>query len=201
MNTTEISNAWRGIALSGAGLERNIFLETIWTVTQTFNEWQSQWVKTFWNYRNCLSEKKSIQNIRKTTFNFWKNTQEVTTAQCHGTGTLQRKSRRNAFKQLSIQTPPPQTHDKWLVIVINNHGGFTTYRKHTEFKQHYALYPTANCNIWTFGIAAVPVYTHSLVTGTANIIPLAIVNSLHYSCGCLITSPPWSCFLYLFHWQ
>lgn len=77
-----------------------------------------------------------------------------------------------------------------MASVVNNYGGFTTYEKSTEFKQCHALYPTANCSIWTVGTAAVLVYSHSLVTGTTISIPPRIVNLLHYLCCCLITSPP-----------
>lgn len=113
--------------------------------------------------------KKSIQNMMRTTSNFWKHTWEITTAQRHGTGTLQGQSRRNALNQLRIQHCPP-LHEKGLLIVVrNNNGGFTTYENHTEFKQCYTLYPTVNCNNWMLGTAAVPVYTHHLVAGTANI--------------------------------
>lgn len=86
-NTLEIYTGWRGIAPNCAGFEWSGFSGIIWTVTQAF-PWMT--VSIGWDILKLLEpfvEKKIkkyyIQNIKKTTFNFWKNTQEVTMAQCH----------------------------------------------------------------------------------------------------------------------
>lgn len=59
----------------------------------------------------CLKKKNPSRISGKKPFNFWNNTQEITMAQCHGTGTLQRvrveemRSINSAFKPL----PPKLT--------------------------------------------------------------------------------------------
>lgn len=133
-----------------------------------------------------------MQNIRKTTFNFWKKPHEkyqwhsATVPELCRVRVQEMHSTDSEFKSL-----PPKPMKNWLlIVVINNHGAFTTYETRIEFKQCYALYPPANCSIWTLGTAAVPGYTHSLVTGTTNTIPLTTGNLFHYLCCCFITSPP-----------